>query len=233
MVQCDGGLTKSYRSRVTITPTDAFMRLCVFQLQQFSGGRVKWETLRTATDPAEHQSAARPACTPPLQPKTKLYRLLRPQFPSVCGWRAPDPQERCYSKSLIPQLGVFSLFKISVLGVYTGLSAGSFHPSVLELFTARRLQPVRGGDGRRSQGKRGSETHRLFKCVRSSYSFLRVCLYVCWESRACVVCFFLFGLIKAFGLSIRRDVCSIQSGVLVTFHFHCWPSVVVHGELSG
>lgn len=164
MVQCDG-LTKSYRSRVTIRPIDAFMWLCVFQLQQFSSGNMKWETPRTATDTAEHKSAARPACTPPLQPKTKLYRLLSPQFPSVSGWRATDPQERCYSKSLIPQLGVFSLFKISVLGVHTGLSAGSFHPSVLELFTARRLQPVRGGDGWRSQGKRGSATHWPFKCV--------------------------------------------------------------------
>lgn len=137
------------------------------------------ETPRTATHPAEHKSAARPACTPPLQPKTKLYRLLSPQFPSVSGWRAPDPQERCYSKSLIPQLGVFSLFKISVLGVYTGLSAGSFHPSVLELFTARRLQPLReemGGGVRGREGVKHTDSGSV--CVAPTVSFACVCTCV-------------------------------------------------------
>lgn len=42
-------------------------------------------------------------------------------------------------------------------GVHTGLSAGSFGPGALELFTARRLQPFQGGDGWRKKEREGAK----------------------------------------------------------------------------
>lgn len=39
-------------------------------------------------------------------------------------------------------------------------------------------------------------------------------------------------LIKTFDLSVRRDVCSRQSGDLVTFHFQCCSSAA-HSQLGG
>lgn len=176
----------------------------------------------------EHSSAKQTEST--LQPKTK------PCSPaSHCGQRATDPQERCHSESLMPQLGVFSPFYISALGVYVGLSAGSFHPGTLELFTARRLQPFSGmrwvGESKGGERrKRRSET-LVLEVLQTDTSLLMVGLiYQCACARFYVrfesMCFLPVWLIKAFGLSIRRDVCSRESGVLVTFHLHCWSSAL-------
>lgn len=109
-----------------------------------------------------------------------------------------------------PQLGVFSPFYISALGVYVGLSAGSFHPGTLELFTARRLQPFLGWGGWGSRGverwRREGVGHWFLKSSRLTQAYwwcvcivsdptecMWVC-YLCLESRACVSS--LFGWLK-------------------------------------
>lgn len=169
-MQCDGRLAKSYRSQVTIKPVDAFMRSCMFQLQQFSRGKVKLETPRT--------TRGKLSINQPSSQSTLHHCNLKPNCADSSALNLPPSLDRrlqilrrgAIPSPLMPQLGVFSLFKISMLGVYAGLSAGSFHPSALELFAARRLQPFRGRRWvEESRGgerkKRRSETLTLEVCA--------------------------------------------------------------------
>lgn len=79
--------------------------------------------------------------------------------------------------------------------------------------------------------------------LQTDTRLLMVCTQFQVQRRACVrfyvfrklsTCFFFVWLIKAFGLSIRLDVCSRESSCLLPFALLvlCAP-VVVHSQLSG
>lgn len=102
----------------------------------------------------------------------------------------------------MPQLGVFSPLQISEWGVYTGLSAGSFHPSTAKLFTVWRLQPFSGlgwvgqEDEEEADSSRwgAPDWHKPTDVERVCVFIFRPVLCVCLESRVCVSS--LFGWLK-------------------------------------